>query len=81
MAQGIQQGGLAMINMPHYGYYRWPLFKHHIEGRIILELNMLAEIFPQLEYDLSRKDLKLISYRLLNVHGLQPMQEEANIYP
>jgi hypothetical protein len=35
---------------------------------------MLAEIFPQLEYDLSGKDLKLICHRLLNVHGLKPMQ-------
>jgi hypothetical protein len=70
-----------MINMSHYGNYRGPLFKHHIEGRIILELNMLAEIFPQLEYDFSRKDLKLICHRLLSVHVLQPMKQEVDIYP
>ena len=41
---------------------------------------MLAEIFPQLEYDLSGKDLKLISYRLLSVHVLHPMKQEVEIY-
>jgi hypothetical protein len=81
MAQGIQQSGFTMINMTHYRDYRWPLFKHHIEGRVFFVLNMLAEIFSQLEYDFLGKDLKLVCYRLLNIHGLQPVQQEVDIYP
>ena len=81
MAQGIQQCGFSMINMTHYRDYRWPLFKHHIEGRVFLVLNMLVEILRQLEYDLLGKDLKLVCHRLLSIHGLQPVQQEVDIYP
>ena len=81
MAQGIQESGFSMINMTHYRNYRWPFFKHHIEGWVFLVLNMLAEIIRQLEYDLLGKDLKLVSHRLLSIHGLQPVQQEVNIYP